>query len=92
MYPKPASFQPPPVSFPPFGPPPSAGYAPPQPPSSNPYQAPNPWQDNFYAPGYFQFADRGRALSKVKGPAVLMMVYSTLLALGGVVLACCIPF
>jgi hypothetical protein len=89
--PKAASSQPPPVSFPPFGPPPAAGYAPAQPPS-NPYQAPSPWADNFYAPGYFQFADRGRALQKIKGPAVLMIVYGTLLALGGVVLACCIPF
>ena len=74
--------------------PPAAGYpfpyAPPLP-SSNPYQSPNPWSENFPYPGYV-LADRGRALAKVKGPAILMLIYSSLLGLGGIAMGAFIPF
>src|SRR5436190_10358124 len=57
----------------------------------NPYQAPNPWGGNFYAPGYYNYVDRNRALSKAFGPAIFMQVYSGLLVLGGFGLAALVP-
>jgi hypothetical protein len=82
-----------------YGPPPT--YAPPyQPqfpgqfPPPNPYQSPNPWGDASpgYYPGYYQVADRNRALSKVFAPAIFMQVYSGLLMLGAFALAAIAPF
>ena len=73
--------------------PPASGYTPYAPPlpSSNPYQSPNPWSENFPYQGYV-VADRGRALAKVKGPAILMLVYSALLGLGGIAMGGFMPF
>ena len=77
----------------------AAPYPPPYPPpyqpqfpSQNPYQAPNPWGDNFYSPGYVPVADRGRALSKVFGPAILMQIYGAVIVISGITLAISIPF
>ena len=92
--PKAGFAQPSPANYPPAPLLPSPGYPPPYVPplpSSNPYQSPNPWSENFPYQGY-AIPDRGRALAKVKGPAILMLVYSGLLSLCGIALGGMMPF
>ena len=107
-YQQPAGYQPPPAGSPPAGYGHPASYQTPfqpqapnqfsdqySPPGSyppNPYQAPNPWGENFYSPGYYNYVDRNRALSKAFGPAIFMQVYSGLILLGGIALAAFVPF